>query len=386
MKILLINEYKSYGGAEQIVKNQIEIFKSKGHTVKTLVFSYDSSLNNRDDNYYLISNSFPINNKIFNLSYYLKIRKYIKNFAPDIIFVHNMFSSPITQYRTLKGFRAYQTVHDYSAVCPTIWCIDDNGNVCGGYCSENCLKKCKYRGSKLILFYKLCFAKKIEKLRKKYIAKLISPSEKLCEYLRKFGYNSVCLNNPISDIPAALSVKSISNTKRYIYAGAISERKGIFEFLNVFSEYSKNKDAALKIYGNASAEALDKLNSFAEKSNGKIQYGGKLSNTEIRNEILNSDYMVVPSKWMENYPTVVLEAMLLGTVVIGSDRGGIPEMLENNCGYVYKFGDTQSLISILDFTYNLDVEKYNLIRENAFNKVKKCNNYEVYYNEIINLK
>ena len=36
---------------------------------------------------------------------------------------------------------------------------------------------------------------------------------------------------------------------------------------------------------------------------------------------------VMPSLWWENQPLVVIEAMVNGIAVIGSDRGGIPEAL-----------------------------------------------------------
>lgn len=385
MKILLINEYKSCGGAEQIVKNQIQLFKNKGHTVKTLVFSYDPSFKSDDEDYYIISNNFPINKIIFNINYYLKIRNFIKEFDPNIILVHNCFSSPITQYRALKGFNAYQIIHDYSVVCPTSWCVDNNGNgsVCKGYKTEKCLKKCAYHNSKLKLILKLYLTKRCEKLRKKYISLCIPPSERLNEYLKFFDYKSVCINNPLGSIPDTLPDKALNKPYRYIYAGAINSNKGIVEFAEVFLDFSKDKNVILDIYGKAAEENIGKqIMDISEKSNGKINFWGHLSNEAVREKIIESDYMIVPSKCMENYPTVVLEAMALGTVVIGSDRGGIPEMLSNSCGYVYKYGDTQSLISVLNRTYDMNLEDYSFIRQNAFNMVSENNNYKIYYYKI----
>ena len=39
--------------------------------------------------------------------------------------------------------------------------------------------------------------------------------------------------------------------------------------------------------------------------------------------------MVVPSLWNDTLPTVVFESLMNGIPVIGSSRGGIPEMIED---------------------------------------------------------
>ena len=46
--------------------------------------------------------------------------------------------------------------------------------------------------------------------------------------------------------------------------------------------------------------------------------------------MVNSDVLCVPSIWAENSPGVVIHALGLGLPVIGSDKGGIPELVEHN--------------------------------------------------------
>jgi glycosyltransferase involved in cell wall biosynthesis len=46
---------------------------------------------------------------------------------------------------------------------------------------------------------------------------------------------------------------------------------------------------------------------------------------------------VVPSKWHENYPYVVLQAFAAGKPVVGSNRGGIPELVvDGDRGILYE--------------------------------------------------
>jgi len=58
--------------------------------------------------------------------------------------------------------------------------------------------------------------------------------------------------------------------------------------------------------------------------------------------------VVLPSLWEENYPLVVREALLYGTPVIGSNLGGVPEIIEDGVnGYLfdpYREGDLREKV------------------------------------------
>jgi glycosyltransferase involved in cell wall biosynthesis len=58
--------------------------------------------------------------------------------------------------------------------------------------------------------------------------------------------------------------------------------------------------------------------------------------------------VVVPSLWHENFPYVILQAFAAGLPVIGSKRGGIPEMLEaGDFGWTYEAKDPEALAALL---------------------------------------
>jgi glycosyltransferase involved in cell wall biosynthesis len=50
---------------------------------------------------------------------------------------------------------------------------------------------------------------------------------------------------------------------------------------------------------------------------------------DISNIMVNSDILCIPSIWAENSPGVVIHALSLGLPVIGSDKAGIPELVED---------------------------------------------------------
>ncbi len=56
---------------------------------------------------------------------------------------------------------------------------------------------------------------------------------------------------------------------------------------------------------------------------------GQIEQKEVSNYMIDHDVLCIPSLWAENSPGVVIQALSLGLPVIGSDRGGIPELITN---------------------------------------------------------
>jgi len=84
----------------------------------------------------------------------------------------------------------------------------------------------------------------------------------------------------------------------------------------------------------------------------------------------NSDIIIVPS-FYENCPAVVLEAMSSGKIVIASNVGGIPDVIQNGInGFLFEKGNVvdleEKIISILEKTSDTDK-----IRNNARNTIIK---------------
>jgi len=54
------------------------------------------------------------------------------------------------------------------------------------------------------------------------------------------------------------------------------------------------------------------------------------------NRIAAAHVLVLPSRWYENYPLSMLEALALGTNLLVADRGGMREIVED-AGAGYRF-------------------------------------------------
>ena len=78
------------------------------------------------------------------------------------------------------------------------------------------------------------------------------------------------------------------------------------------------------------------------------------------------DIYIQPSK-LEGLPRAVIEAMSRGCPVLGSDVGGIPELLDNEC--LFKKGSSKAIFESLLRMINSDISKY------AKKNYEKANDY-----------
>ncbi len=391
MKILIINEKLIEGGAEQSCLKTKEVLEQHKNEVYYLTFDneFDSKIKNikNKKNIFNCYVSQGLINKMFlNPFLYIKIRKIVKRIKPEKIILNNIFSSPITQMKALKGFDVYQVIRDYSIICPKSTLIKTEYDICKGYKYEKCVNECTYHNSKIKIRLKLNLIKRTEKIRKRIVKKVISPSEKLNEYLLDYNYNSDCINNPVK-IPKEINKekKNISKSKKYIYIGGVNENKGVFKLLNVYKEFSKNKDVNLKIIGKCSSEQDEKMLKKYLEDNSKIEFLGYKQHDETVKEIEDSEFIIVPSLWIENYPTTALEGMLYKCLVLGSNRGGIPEIVGNNRGLLFNILDEDSINDTLEKSYSMGNEEYEKIINNAYEYVISNNSYEKYYERIMKI-
>ncbi len=79
----------------------------------------------------------------------------------------------------------------------------------------------------------------------------------------------------------------------------------------------------------------------------RIRFEGPLPREQLRERLVRAAVCCFPSRW-ENFPNVCLEAMSLGVPVIGSDAGGMAEIIEDRrSGRIFPAGDVAALAQVL---------------------------------------
>jgi len=114
---------------------------------------------------------------------------------------------------------------------------------------------------------------------------------------------------------------------KLMYLGALSRRKGFLILLECFKEVAaKNPRLELTVIGSGAYSETLLEQTKDEAFGGRLKWLGKQNSPFPY--LAAADLLIVPSLY-DSFPNVILEALHTGTPVIGSNAGGIPEMLEH---------------------------------------------------------
>lgn len=188
--------------------------------------------------------------------------------------------------------------------------------------------------SPLRLFYRRKKLKELNHLT--FITEFLAQKFNLAEDI-----HSEVIYNPLS--PDWKRVSPKKETTDILYVGRLAEYKGLDILLKAIDQVAKAKPVSVKIIGE------NNINLWKQKAKSlgigqRIRFAGKVSYDKLREEISRTKLVVVPSLWPEPLGRAVIEGMSLGKVVIGTNHGGIPELIKNGeTGFLVEPGDAKAL-------------------------------------------
>lgn len=170
------------------------------------------------------------------------------------------------------------------------------------------------------------------------------------------------------------------NGTYYLYMGRLSTEKGIFTLIKAFEKLPEKK---LKIMGTGEIEA-EIIRYISENSLTNIELIGFKEGEEKNSIIRNARALIVPSEWDEPFGRIVIESFQYGVPVIASNRGGLPELLdEDRNGKIFISGNIDSLInSIKDMDLKTNEEYFEMKRQCLLD-VKQKFSEEIYIKKIL---
>ena len=203
---------------------------------------------------------------------------------------------------------------------------------------------------------------------KKRVKYFYGVSKRCCEWLKHFKikpsgviYNSIDGSNyEIYKDKYFLE----SNDKIIItYAGRIIKEKGIENLCEVYNKISDDyKNIELYVAGDGPI-----LNELKNKYK-KINFLGKLDFDSVMKLYNSTDIFVYPSMFPEGLPTSILEAGLMKSAIIATDRGGTLEVIcDEEYGLIME-ENKESLEEKLRIYLN-NPEKINELKKNIHNRV-----------------
>lgn len=165
--------------------------------------------------------------------------------------------------------------------------------------------------------------------------------------------------------------KKISNKDlSFIYLGYLRKAKGVETIIKAFGIVQKQlPNINLTIIGAGEFEA--NLKYICEKDSiNNITFVGHIDDREKVNTLLRTHDIFLFGSLSEGSPRVILEAIANGLLVISTPVGSLPDTFENEKDILFaKFNDENDFANKIFSIANSDMG-YNVIRKNAFEKVK----------------
>ena len=285
--------------------------------------------------------------------------------AVDIVHINNYKGLSLSCFKAGKdlGIPVVYESHDFSLICPRANLIRGNNTLC----QERNL---------------ICnqYVNRQRKLLNDNVDLLISPSQFM---INKFRENDFFKNTKAIKIPLGVEYTSIKTNKNYdtidiAFIGTLGKHKGVDTLIKAFTDI-ENPDIKLHIIGKGYDE--EEFKEMA-KDDKRIIFHGFVDNKEIMKFYEMINFLVIPSICYDNSPLVIYESFSTGTPVIGSDIGGIPELIkENYNGFLFEAENPDSLKEKLVKVIT-DKELLKNLEENAYASLPH-NSMEIMVNNIV---
>lgn len=373
MKIIIFNTlYYPYqiGGAERSVQLLAESLNNNGDEV-TVVTLHDGNdveqvnYNGVDVVKLPLLNSYwpwgDVQGRLTKLFWHIRdiynnkmlevITNRFANETYDVVHTNNLcgFSVAVWEWAKERNFPIVHTARDYYLMNP----------------NAKLFRKGENHSPKTIDSLAFSFIKKRE-------ARKVTKFVGISQYIKKLHVQNDFFRNDISEViyNSIDITRTLGPDKRkykdggmvtFGYLGRIEENKGIEFLLNALDKLGRD-DLNLLVAGKGDDEYLR----FLERKYSKINFKF-IGTVKINDFFPQIDYLITPSLWNEPFGRVVVEANSFGIPVLGSSRGGIPEIIvENETGFVFDADDQHSLVTLLQNVLMLSDHEYSMLSENSF--------------------
>lgn len=369
LKILMVNKFlHPAGGAETYTFKLGAYWSANGHEVEYFGMHHpDNVVGNRWNLYTgtldfhrqgIRSNLVNPFKLVYSAEAKKKIGKILAAFQPDVLHINN-FNYQLTpsillaveEYRKThrKRIQVVYTAHDPQLVCPNHYMYSPQKHQVCDKCLHgsfgNCIReRCIHHS---VLRSGLGTAEAVYWNRRKIyrsIDVIVCPSLFMKQALDTnpmLAAKTVVLRNFVEPVAPQAPQKG----NYVLYFGRYSEEKGLRMLLEACRELPH---IPFVFAGGGPLEPM-----LCGIQN--VKNVGFLKGKELEDVIRGARFSVCPSECNENCPFSVIESMMHGTPVLGSDRGGIPELIEDGQnGWLFSVGDPAVLKNMLNRIWNSD--------------------------------
>lgn len=420
MRILLVNKFHyRKGGAETYYLTVGSELERMGHEVAYFSMRHPDNLPCRWDKYFVTQREYnnvksPLKAArdgmalIYSPEAKRSFQALCEEFRPDVVHLNNVhrqitLSILDAPYLRENKVPVFYTAHDYVTVCPGYLMLDGGGRVCDA-CLEDgryrhCIDRRCVKGSRAksaLAAMEASFNRAHKSNRR--IDRVIAPSRFMCSKLIEGGWPEdkvVFLQNfaddAILDRAANAGADATDRENPYLlFFGRLSVEKGVDTLLRAFDAAlpSLPQDMRLVVVGDGPDAADFKALASSLGCASRIEFAGYQTGGALQAYVERASLAIASSRWRENMPYSIVEAFAAGTPVVGTDIGGIPELVdEGKTGFICDPGDVQSMADAISRGVSAFLEQpaYARLQQNCRSYVMENCSREKFMSDLVNL-
>lgn len=405
MRLLNVHRYGyRKGGAEAVFLDHQELFASNGWECAEFVMRHPENAASNwtryfPQNFEPATTGFGSAKSALRFLYSHEAKQgmadILADFRPDIVHIHGLYQQltpAVLQPIAEKKIPAVYTAHDFKLLCPAYSLYTNKLGVCERCAAGNtiycAIHKCIHNSRAASLVYAIDGAR----LRFSYgkaIAAFVMPSKFILEKHREYGFPADRLHyipnffETVADEPvdaAELGAHRARYGKYVLYFGRLSPEKGIDNLIKACS----HAELPLVLLGSGPQES--ELRALAAQMRTPPTFVSHRTGRELWTFVEAALCVALPAVWYENAPKSILEAQARGQIVVVSNIGGLPELVEDGkTGFLVAPGDITELTRTLLNVSKLDDAAREKIAGEARIRSIRTFTRDKYYSKMVSL-
>ncbi len=299
---------------------------------------------------------------------------------PDVIHLHHYVHIGIEvaalAKRLLPRCKVVLTLHEYLAICMNNGqMLTSSKELCAGYAPERCVQ-CFPQHSEADFFRRrLSIGSALS-----YVDQFIAPSEFLRQRYIDWGLAPSkihTIENPIQPNilkPVEASVAPTEAGQPWVlgFFGQINYYKGLDVVLDgIELAHKRGLAVQLNIHGKFSdvtgQEYIEKLKKQIDSNPNVFKYFGPYAQADVHELMAACHFVVMGSRWYENSPVVIREAVAAGRPLLVPKLGGMEEKAKET-GMFFAASSPESFVSSV---INLNAGQYSNLSMKAISCAEK---------------
>lgn len=320
MRILQVHtRYRQAGGEDSVVTAERGLLERAGHLVELTEFVNPEGA----------SESIPLAIRSpWNGGAAAAVVASAGEFGADVVHVHNTWfalSPAVFPALAAAGFPVVATMHNYRLACANAMFYRD-GRICTDCLDGSPLPGIAHRCYRSSAAQSALVAATISLHRSRStwekVNRVIALTDFAADILKRSGVPDdrvVVKPNVVADPGDRAALPSES--RRVLFVGRLTEEKGILDLIEAWTT-ARPDGLELHIVGEGPLGVH-----CTGREDRSIFLRNRLTPQEVSREMQTARALVVPSRWFEGLPMVVVEAFAHGLGVVAPDHGAFPDVV-----------------------------------------------------------